>query len=107
MQQIVCQNGYAGLGIRLATDKTSIKVAEVFDASPAEKAGIKANDIITHIGNEPVGELTQEQIIRKLRGPAKTTVVLTILREGQDKPLELTATREIVQPQSTQAGSAK
>jgi hypothetical protein len=104
LQGIVCGKSYAGLGINLTADGTSIKVAQVFDGSPAERVGVKINDIITHIDNESVTGLTLEQIVKKLRGLPKTKVVLTIVRDGQDKPLELSAVRETIQTQSTQVG---
>ena len=49
-------NGYAGggVGIRLMPDNVTIKVAEVFAGSPAEKAGVQTDDVVTHIDNEPV-----------------------------------------------------
>ena len=96
LQEIVCQNGYAGVGIRLTLDNSSIKIAEVFGGSPAEKMGIKENDIITSIDKAPISGLTPEQVLEKVRGPSNTKVVLTILREGYDNPLELTVTREFI-----------
>jgi uncharacterized caspase-like protein len=107
LQEITCGKGYAGLGLRLALDNSSIKVAEVFDGSPAERAGVKVNDIISEIDNQPVGGLTLQQVIEKTRGPANTNVALTIVREGHDNPLELTITREIIKIQSTQEGPSK
>jgi hypothetical protein len=74
LQGIVCGKSYAGLGINLTADGTSTKVARIFDGSPAERVGIKVNDIITHIDNESVTGLTLEQIIKKLRGLPKTRV---------------------------------
>jgi len=107
LQQIYCGNGYAGLGIQIAAENGSIKVTNVFDGSPAKKVGVKTNDVVTRIDNESVNGLTPEQVIEKLRGPANTTVALTIMREGKDKPVELTITREIIQMQSTQIGPSK
>jgi uncharacterized caspase-like protein len=102
LQQITCGTRYVGLGIRFKLDNGAVHVAEVFNGSPAEKVGIKVDDIITLIDNEPVSELTQEQIMTKIRGPANTKIVLTILRDGRDKPIELIATRENVKMQPRQ-----
>ncbi len=103
LREIVCGKGYAGIGVRWVTsDNGSIKVAEVFDGSPAQKVGVKANDIITQIDKEPVSGFTQEQLIEKIRGPANTKVILTIVREGQNQSLELSVTRENIQLKSTQ-----
>lgn len=107
LQTIFCKKTYGGLGIRLASDDGATKVAEVFDGSPAERAGVKKNDIVTHIDGESLGGLTFEQVVEKSRGPADTKVVLTILREGQDNPLVLTVTRENIQMKSVQGGPSK
>lgn len=69
--------------------------AEVFEGSPAAKAGVVANDTVSHIDNEPVSGLTLQQIVEKIRGSEGTKVLLKILRKGSD-PTELSITREIV-----------
>jgi hypothetical protein len=107
LQMIVCGTGYAGLGLRFEQSDGAIKVAEVFENSPAQMAGIKTNDTVTHVDNEPVGGMTLNELIEKVRGPADTKVVLTILRGGQTGPLEVTARRGKIQIQSTQQGVSK
>ncbi len=107
LQEILCAKPYGGLGIRLAQDNGSTKVSQVFDGSPADRAGLKVNDIITHIDNEPLNNLTPQEILELSRGPANTKVVLTILRNGENKPIELTITRENIQPQSSQLESPR
>ena len=94
LQGIYCGKGYGGLGLRYKFENNVVGVSEVFFGSPAEKAGLRANDVVTHIDNEPVLGLTQQQIIEKSRGPVDTNVVLTVLRAGQDKPLNITVVRE-------------
>jgi Caspase domain/PDZ domain len=102
LQDIFCQNDYAGIGVRLADDKGSIVAAEVFEGSPAAKAGVAANDIVSHIDNEPVSGLTPQKVTEKIRGPANTKVVLRIVRKGQNDPVELSITREIVKRKSVE-----
>jgi hypothetical protein len=106
LQGIVCHKTFGGLGVRLAQNSGATTVTEVFGGSPAEKAGVKANDTIAAIDNEPVSGLTLQQITEKARGPADTKVVLRILREGQTSPMELTVTRGNIPVQSMQAGAA-
>jgi hypothetical protein len=101
MQEIVCQKGYAGVGFRLVEDKGLIVAAEVFEGSPAAKAGVVANDIVSHIDNEPVSGLTLQQIIEKVRGPEGTKVLLKISRKGSDS-FELLIPREIVKMKSVE-----
>jgi hypothetical protein len=107
LQEIFCGKGYGGIGITFKLDNDSIKVTKVFSGSPAEKAGVKVDDIITHINSDSVGGLTSEQIIDEMRGPANSKIFLTILRGGQDNPLEVTVNREIIQRHSTQEGPSK
>ena len=105
LQEIVCGKGYGGLGLRYSAEGSSIKVVEVFSGSPAEKAGVKANDIVTHIDGESVAGLTAQDIVVKTRGELDTKVVLTIVRQGHDAPLNLTAIREKIQMQPRQSGT--
>jgi Caspase domain/PDZ domain len=104
MQEIFCQKGYAGVGLRLADDKGSIVVTEVFEGSPAAKAGVTVNDIISLIDDEPVGVLTLQQIIEKVRGPEGTKIRLKISKKGSD-PIEVSMTREIVKVKSVEGAS--
>jgi len=102
LQEIYCGKSFGGLGLRYTSENGATKVVEVFNGSPAEKAGVKANDIVTHIDDESVAELTAQQIIEKSRGPIDTKVVLTVLRKGQDNPIKLTVIREKIQIQPAQ-----
>ncbi len=105
MQEIFCQKDYAGVGIRLVNDNGSIVAAEVFEGSPAAKAGVAANDVISYVDNEPVSGLTPQQVTEKIRGPTNTRVVLKVLRKGQNDPVELPITREIVKMKSVEGAS--
>ena len=70
-----------------------IKVVAPIDDTPAAKAGILANDIITELDGEQVQGLTLNQAVEKMRGPVNTKIKLTIMRKGQDKP-----TRNVAHP---------
>ena len=107
LQRIVCGKPYAGLGIQLASDNGSTRVAQVFGGSPAEKGGVKTNDVITQIDNEPISGMTPEQVIGKIRGVANTKVVLTLLRDGRNDPFDLTITREEIRLGNMPSGPAK
>jgi carboxyl-terminal processing protease len=80
-----------------------IKVVAAIDDTPAHKAGIMSNDIITHIDEEPVQGLTLNQAVEKMRGPANTKIKLKIIRQGQDNPIELTIVRQIITVHSVRA----
>jgi Caspase domain/PDZ domain len=105
LKDILCQKAYAGVGIRLAEENGSTVVAEIIGGSPAEKAGIAANDIMFQIDHEPVSGLTLQQITEKVRGPEGTTISLKMLRKGQDSPVEFLLTRAIVNAKSVEGAS--
>jgi len=89
--------GPAGVGIETIPEKGRVRVIAPIDESPAARAGVRANDVITHIDGVPVERLTpHELVIDKTRGQVNTTVRLTIVRESEDKPLELTLVREML-----------
>ena len=79
---------FGGLGIEVLMENGIIKVVAPIDDTPAAKAGILANDLITKLDNDQVQGMTLNQAVEKMRGPVNTTVILTIMRKGQDKPLE-------------------
>jgi len=83
-----------GPGIDVAMQDDLIKVVTPLDQGPAARAGLLANDIITKLDDEQVQGLTFNQALEKMRGPVNTKIKLTILRKGQDKPVEITITRE-------------
>jgi C-terminal processing protease CtpA/Prc len=107
LQEIVCGKTNGGIGVVITPDNGSIKVTEVLSGSPAEKVGVKTDDIITHVNGESVSGLTPEQVIEKLRGPAHSKVDLTIQRKGQDNALEFAVNREIIERHLTQGAPAK
>jgi carboxyl-terminal processing protease len=80
-----------------------IKVVAPIDETPAAKAGIMANDVITHLDDEPVQGLTLNQAVEKMRGPVNTKIKLKIMRRGQDKPVEVSITRDIIRVRSVRS----
>src|SRR5215468_1081901 len=91
---------FGGLGIEVTVEDGLIKVVAPIDDTPAHKAGIMTNDIITHLDDEPVQGLTLSQTVEKMRGPANTKINLKIMRKGQDKPIEVTIVRQIITVQT-------
>jgi|RhiMethySRZTD1v2_1073278.scaffolds.fasta_scaffold46741_6 carboxyl-terminal processing protease len=94
--QIQTTGKFGGLGIEVTLEDGFIKVVAAIDDTPAHKAGVMTNDIITHIDDEPVQGLSLSQAVEKMRGPANTKIKLKITRQGQDKPVELTIVRQII-----------
>jgi carboxyl-terminal processing protease len=94
---------FGGLGMEVSMDKGLVKVVAPVDETPAARAGIMANDIITHLDGEPVLGLTLDQAVDKMRGPVNTSIKLRIVRDGADNPIELSITRDIIRVRSVRA----
>src|SRR3954447_15326676 len=94
---------FGGLGMEVSMDKGLVKVVAPIDETPAAKAGVMANDIISHVDGEPVLGLTLDQAVDKMRGPVNTSVKLRIARKGSDKPIEISITRDIIRVRSVRA----
>jgi carboxyl-terminal processing protease len=101
--QVETRGEFGGLGIEVTIEEGLIKVVAPIDETPAAKAGIMANDIITHLDEESVQGLTLNQVVEKMRGPANTKIKLKINRNGQNKPVEVSITREIIRVRSVRS----
>ncbi|MBW4331917.1 S41 family peptidase [Stakelama sp. CBK3Z-3] len=94
--QIQTQGNYGGLGLTVTQENGVVKVIAPTEDTPADRAGIKAGDYITHIDGKLIYGDTLDASIEKMRGEPGTDITLTIVRPGADKPLEKTLTREII-----------
>ena len=90
---------FGGLGIQITSDRGAVRVISPIDDTPAEKAGIKAGDYITHINDEQVFDLTLNQAVKKMKGRPGTKVKLTIISEDGE-PKTLTLKRDIIKVKS-------
>ncbi|HEV2958124.1 MAG TPA: serine hydrolase [Xanthobacteraceae bacterium] len=86
------QEPFGGLGIGVGMEDGRAKVLSAIPYMPAAKAGIMANDIVTHIDDEPLQGLTLSLVLEKMRGPVNTTVRLRIRRNGNG-PIEVSIVR--------------
>ncbi|NOQ98029.1 MAG: PDZ domain-containing protein [Calditrichae bacterium] len=91
---IITKGKYGGLGMEISKQEGEITVISPIDNTPAQRAGIRAGDIIVTISDETTEKLTLEQASSKLRGPAGTEVTLEIIRPGLNNPIKLTLIRE-------------
>ena len=94
--QIQTRGEFGGLGIEVTMENGVIKVVSPIDDTPAYKAGLQANDLITHLDNDPISGLTLEQAVDKMRGPVNSTITLTIVRKGKDEPFDVKVTRDVI-----------
>ena len=86
---------YQGIGIILVMgkDNTDVVVGHVYDGAPAKEAGVRAQDIITHIDGEDISGQLLEDIAKTIREGEEPSVTLTIKREGEEQPLEIEVTK--------------
>ena len=101
--QVQTRGEFGGLGIEVTMEDGLIKVVSPIDDTPASKAGILANDIITQLDDEQVQGLTLNQAVEKMRGPVNTKIRLKIIRKGKDAPIEVTLVRDNIRVRSVRA----
>jgi carboxyl-terminal processing protease len=100
--QVQTKGEFGGLGIEVTLDSGVIKVVSPIDDTPAFRAGLQPNDLITHLDGEPVLGLTLSEAVEKMRGPVGAEITITVLREGKD-PFEVTLTRAVVKIRSVRS----
>jgi len=101
--QVQTRGEFGGLGIEVTMEDGLVKVVAPIDDTPAAKAGVMANDIITKLDDEAVQGLTLNQAVDKMRGPVNSKIKLTIVRKGADKPIELSIVRDIIRVKSVRS----
>lgn len=94
---------FGGLGIEVTMENGFIKVVSPIDDTPAQKAGIKTGDLIIKLDDIPVKGMSLTDAVKKMRGEPGSKIVLTIVREGEDAPLKLTLTRDIIKVKSVKS----
>jgi len=96
--QITTKGQFGGVGIEVTQDAADgmIKVISPIDGTHASRAGIKTNDRIAGIDGSSIAGLPLNEAIDKMRGPAGSKITLTILREGEKKPFDVTLVSAIV-----------
>lgn len=92
---------FGGLGIEVTMENGIVKVISPIDDTPAAKAGVQSGDLITHIDNKPVTELTLAEAVDRMRGTPGTKIVLTMRRGGlSGQPFDVTLVRAVIHIQS-------
>ena len=94
---------FGGLGIEVTMESGLVKVVSPIDDTPAFRAGIQAGDYISKIDNEAVMGLNLSEAVEKMRGKVGATIDLVILRKGEDAPIEITITRDIIRIKSVKS----
>lgn len=87
---------FGGLGIEVSMENGFVKVISPIDDTPAQKAGIKAGDLIIRLDDTPVKGLSLNDAVEKMRGKPGTDISITIAREGVENPLTFILTRDLI-----------
>ena len=88
---------FGGLGIEVGMEDGFVKVVSPIDDTPAARAGMKTGDLIIRLDDKPVKGLALNDAVKLMRGKPGSDIVLTVVREGEDKPLNITITRAVIQ----------
>lgn len=98
--RIGTEGQFGGLGIEVTMDNGFVKVVTPIEDTPAAQAGIRTGDVIIRLGDTPVKGMTLTDAVRMMRGKPGSKIVLTVVREGVEKPLKITVTRAIIKLQT-------
>lgn len=87
---------FGGLGIEVGMENGFVKVIAPIDDTPAQRAGVLAGDLIIRLDDQPIKGMTLDEAVALMRGKPGTNLKLTIVRDGTDKPLQITVKRDII-----------
>ena len=101
--QVGTQGEFGGLGLEVGTEDGFVRVVSPIEGTPAEKAGVKAGDLIIKIDDKATKGIPLNEAVKLMRGKPKTSVTLTVSRKGATKPLVFTIVRDVIQIQSVRS----
>nr|WP_295370994.1 S41 family peptidase [uncultured Sphingosinicella sp.] len=88
---------YGGLGLSVTLEDNTVKIMSVTEDTPAHRAGLKTGDYLTHIDGKLVYDVSLDEAVDQMKGPPGSTVNMTVLRPGRDKPFDVRITRAIIE----------
>ena len=101
--QIGTSGEFGGLGIEVGMENGFVKVIAPIDDTPAQRAGVQAGDLIIKLDDTQVKGLSLEEAVNLMRGKKGSKITLTILREGEDAPFDVTITRDLIRVRSVRS----
>jgi len=101
--QVGTQGEFGGLGIEVGMEDGFVKVVSPIEDTPAYRAGLKPGDLIIKLDDTPVKGLNLNDAVKRMRGKPKTSIRLTIVRKGMQKPFEVSLTRDVIRVQSVKS----
>lgn len=87
---------FGGLGIEVTQQEGFVKVVSPIDGTPADAAGVEAGDFITHVDGQSLLGLTLDEAVGMMRGPVGSEIVITVVREGEDEPFDVSIIRDTI-----------
>ena len=96
---------FGGLGIEVGMEDGFVKVIAPIDDTPAQRAGVEAGDLVIRLDDTPVKGMSLAEAVKVMRGEPGTDIVLTIVREGVDRPIRITITRDVIHVTSVRSRS--
>tara|TARA_R110000782_G_scaffold125273_2_gene216813 strand:- start:1999 stop:3312 length:1314 start_codon:yes stop_codon:yes gene_type:complete len=87
---------FGGLGIEVGMEDGFVKVISPIDDTPAQRAGIKAGDLIIRLDEKSVKGMALNDAVKLMRGKPGSDIIITVVREGEDRPMEITITRDVI-----------
>ncbi|MEO1912129.1 MAG: S41 family peptidase [Paracoccus sp. (in: a-proteobacteria)] len=94
--QTQTRGSFGGLGIEVSQEEGMVKVVSPIDDTPAAEAGVQSGDFITHVNGESLLGLNLDEAVEMMRGPVGSEITITILREGESEPFDLTMARDTI-----------
>jgi carboxyl-terminal processing protease len=94
--RVQTRGSFGGLGIEVTQEDGFVKVVSPMDGTPADEAGIKSGDFITAVDGESLMGLPLDEAVDKMRGPVGSEIKITIVREGEKEPFDVTLTRDTI-----------
>ena len=94
---------FGGLGIEVGMEDGFVKVISPIDDTPADRAGVQAGDLVIRLDDTPVKGMALSDAVKIMRGKPGTDIVLTIVREGEDAPLKIKITRDVIRVTSVKS----
>lgn len=101
--QVSTKGEFGGLGIEVGMEDGFVKVISPIDDTPAQRAGMKAGDLIIRIDGTAVQGLTLNEAVKKMRGKVGTKIVLTVVRKGEDQALTIDIIRDVIRIRSVKS----
>lgn len=94
---------FGGLGIEIGAEDGFVKVISPIEDTPAERAGMQAGDLIIKVDDTSTKGMALTEAVKLMRGPVKTPITLTVVRQGQAKPIEVELIRDIIKVRSVRS----